>query len=417
MRKKSTKPKAYLFQRRVTYRLYPTKAQEEILWAWLKLHAELYNAAIEERRTAYKTAGVSIGYVSQQNQLPEIKEIRPELVPLGSNALQSTCARVDLAYAAFFRRLKAGETPGYPRFKSWRRFKGWTWPSKSGWKLETKENSRKATLHIPTLGDIRARGLPRQTGVPATLTITRKRGIWEASVVLNISKADREHGEERLAFDWGLETFLTMSDGSTVDNPRLLKKQLKVLKKAQKDLDRKKRGSNNRDKAKEVVTKLYRDVTNARKDFLHKESAILIARSGFLATETLDTESMVESEHASCDLRRSILDGSPAAFNSMVRYKAEEAGTALSEIETREAKPSQRCPECFALCGKKPLSQRTHRCPHCGHAEGRDLAAARVILQWAEGRRPPGGGPAEIAEETAPVRRETPCLARSASMR
>ncbi len=225
----------------------------------------------------------------------------------------------------------------------------------------------------------------------------------------------RKLGEERLAFDWGLETFLTMSNGSTVDNPRLLKKHLKDLKKAQKDLSRKKRGSKNRDKAKAVVTKLHRDVANARKDFLHKESATLVARSGFLATETLDTKSMVESETASCGLRRSILDGSPATFISMARYKAEEAGIALSEIDTREAKPSQRCPECFLLCGKKPLKERTHRCPHCGHVEGRDLAAARVILQWAEGRRPPGGGPAAIAEETAPVRRETPCLARSAS--
>lgn len=416
MRKKSTKPKAYLFQRRVTYRLYPTKAQEAILYIWLKLHAELYNAAIDERRTAYKVAGVSIGYVSQQNQLPEIKEIRPELVPLGSHALQSTCKRVDDAYQAFFRRLKSGETPGFPRFKSWRRFKGWTWPDPAGWKLETKEKSRKATLHIPTLGDIRARGLPRQAGVPATLTITRKRGVWEASVVLNIAKAEREHGEERLAFDWGLETFLTMSDGSTVENPRLLKKQLKDLKKAQRDLDRKERGSKRRDKAKAVVTKLHRDVANERKDFLHKTSATLIARSGFLATETLDTKSMVEAEAASRGLRRSILDGSPAAFNSMARYKAEEAGTALSEIETREAKPSQRCPECFLLCGKKPLKERTHRCPYCGHVEGRDLAAARVILQWAEGKRPPGGGPAAIAEEMAPVMRETPCLARSASV-
>jgi transposase len=112
------KNKEDVLQRRATYRMYPTKAQEKTLFGWLDLHRELYNAAIEERREAWKLHKVTIQYQDQQNQLPELKELRPELVPLGSHALQETCRRVDRAYKAFFRRLKVGETPGFPRFKS-----------------------------------------------------------------------------------------------------------------------------------------------------------------------------------------------------------------------------------------------------------------------------------------------------------
>ena len=405
-------------QRRVTYRLYPTKAQESVLHEWIGLHARLYNICIEQRRYVYGSSGKTLDYRDQQNQLPEFKGAFPEFIPPGSHALQATCKRVALAFEAFFRRLKAGQTPGYPRFKSRDRFRGWTWPDPAGWKLETKKESRKAILHVSNLGAIRARGLPRQAGEPVTCTITRKNGVWEASVVLNIKKAKRSHGNERIAFDWGIEKYLTLSNGESIENPRLLKQGLEALKAAQKEFSDKTKGSKRRAKAKKVVTRLYRDVANKRKDFLHKESAALVARTSFLATEELDTKEMVEAEDAGRGLRRSILDGSPATFVQMVRYKAEEAGTGLKEIDTRKAKPSQRCPECFRECGKKTLLDRTHRCPHCGCVEDRDLAAARVILQWADGRRPPGRGPASIGEErvTAPEKRETPCLAPGASV-
>ena len=425
MRKKSKKPPKDVWQRRVTYLLYPTKAQTKILDTWLPLHCELYNAAIEERSSAWKIAGVSINYNHQQDQLPEIKELRPDLIPLGSHALQATCKRVADAYSGFFRRLKAGETPGYPRFKSRRRYKGWTWPDPAGWKLITKEKSRKATLVISNLGEIKARGKARLPGRPVTCTITKKGDKWYASIVLDIRKPTakeepiRKHGTGEIGFDWGLETFLTPTSGEPVENPRFLKKELPALKKAQRELSDKKKGSKNREKARKKVARLHQQVERARKDFLHKESAKLVARVSFLATEKLGTKSMVESDLASKGLRRSILDAAPATFLSMIRYKAEEAGSRFTEIETRIAKPSQRCPECFLLCGKKPLEQREHLCPHCGWRGPRDLASARVILQWAKGRRPPGWGPAEDRGgkgEPFPEKRETPCLARSASV-
>lgn len=419
------KNKEDVLQRRATYRMYPTKAQEKTLFGWLDLHRELYNAAIEERREAWKLHKVTIQYQDQQNQLPELKELRPELVPLGSHALQETCRRVDRAYKAFFRRLKVGETPGFPRFKSRDRFHGWTWPDPAGWRLRTSEASRKATLDIPTLGEIKLRGQARRAGRPVTCTVTRRHGVWEVSVVLDIQKPGigeppvRRGGSEVLAFDWGIETFATLSDGGSVENPRPLKHALDSVAKAQRELSRKKKGSRRRRKAKAAVRRIHRNVSSQRKEFLHQESAKLVKRASFLATEKLDTKKMVESERAGSTLRRSILDGSPATFLSMCRYKAEEAGIRYEEVETREAKPSQRCPSCFRLCGKKELWERRHECPWCGQDAPRDLAAAKVILQWAQGRLP---GPERAEDrggegEPSPKKRETACLARSASVR
>jgi putative transposase len=105
-------------RRKVTFKLYPNARQVARLTAWVRLHCELYNAALEERIDAYKKCGKSIGYNEQQNALPTIKVDRPELVALGSHALQQTLRRLDLAFQAFFRRVKAGQTPGFPRFKA-----------------------------------------------------------------------------------------------------------------------------------------------------------------------------------------------------------------------------------------------------------------------------------------------------------
>ena len=103
-------------RRKVTFRLYPNVSQQERLDGWVRLHAELYNAALQERIEAYRKAGISISYYDQQNTLPVIKQFRPELVELGSHALQETLRRLDRAFQAFFRRVKAGQSPGFPRF-------------------------------------------------------------------------------------------------------------------------------------------------------------------------------------------------------------------------------------------------------------------------------------------------------------
>lgn len=407
-----------MVQRRITYRLYPTRKQEEILHSWRVKHAELYNAALEERRTAWRMARKSVDYHDQQDQLPALKKERPDLIPLGSHALQETVRRVDRAFQGFFRRVKKGEKPGYPRWKKWNDFKGWTWPDPAGWKLHWVPGMRTAMLEIPTLGTIRARGKAGFYGDPVTCTITTKRGIWEASVVVDC-EVSRMGGPLATGLDWGVSSLLTFHDGRTVPHPRFLEKSLGDLEAAQKALSRKEKGSRNRLKAKAKVGRLHRQVANLRKDYLHKLTAELVGKSSLIATEKLSVKGMVEDDHAAA-LNRGILDAAPAAMLSMLRYKAEEAGIAYLEAPTRELRPSQRCPGCWKLCGKKPLWQRKHVCPYCGLECERDRAAALVCLQWALGQEQTPTGPGTGLDcgggrGLLSSRQETPRLAQSAS--
>src|SRR5476649_1647397 len=139
-------------RRKVTFKLYPNATQAERLTGWIGLHCELYNAAIEERISAYQKHGKSISYYDQQNMLPEIKAARPEFVELGSHALQQTLRKLDLAFQAFFRRIKAGQTPWFPRFKASKRFSGFCYPDPAGWKL-AQNGTRGATIRLGTRYD------------------------------------------------------------------------------------------------------------------------------------------------------------------------------------------------------------------------------------------------------------------------
>src|SRR6202795_4561180 len=167
-------------RRKVTFKLSPNATQAERLTGWMRLHCELYNAALEERISAYQKIGKSLSYYDQQNALPQIKAARAEFVELGSHALQHTLRKLDLAFQAFFRRIKAGQTPGFPRFKASKRFSGFCYPDPAGWKL-AQIGTRAATIRIGSGKDaisIRARGQHRfGEGAKANdLTITRKNG-------------------------------------------------------------------------------------------------------------------------------------------------------------------------------------------------------------------------------------------------
>ena len=393
-----------LQNRRVTFRIYPNATQEAILVEWLGLHCELYNAGLQERKEAYEKVGLTLDYVKQANQLPEIKALRPELLVMGGHALQATLRRVDLAFQHFFDRVKlwkAGNKkrkPGYPRFKARARFKGWTYPDHDNWKLVQPTPGQHGFLEIRNLGKLRIRGKARTWGKETTLTITRKADQWLASVTV-ACLPQRVCGQEAVAFDWGLEEFLVLSTGEQVGAPRFLKAAEAKLKRAQRDLSRKVGPTKKNKKLKpskgwlkqqEVLRGLHRDVANQREDFHHKVSAKLVHRAALLATETLSILNMTASAKGTAEkpgknvkqkagLNRAILDSAPRGFLSKVVYKAAEARCQLDSHEARQHKPSQTCPGCGRQ-EKKTLDQRVHSCPACGLQAGRDHASALVML-------------------------------------
>jgi putative transposase len=181
----------------------------------------------------YRKAGRSFSYYDQQNVLPEIKAARAEFVELGSRALQQTLRKLDLAFQAFFRRVKAGQAPGFPRFKASKRFSGFCYPDPAGWKL-AQDGTRAATIRIGSGKDaisIRARGQHRfGDGAKANdLTITRKNGERFASVTLRVSEnscARARTGDEHRGVDFGLTDWATFENGETIDNPRFVRNEM-----------------------------------------------------------------------------------------------------------------------------------------------------------------------------------------------
>lgn len=374
-------------KRKITYRLYLTKKQELVMWLILRLHQQLYNAALEQRISAYKKQKKSLSYVAQARELTLLRAEMEEYKSLNAQSCQVTLTRLDLAFKNFFRRVKAKDKKvGFPRFKSIDRYAGWGYKTPGdGWKLLPGENNKHGYLRLSGIGHLKIRGQAKRVGIPKTCEIQHKQGKWYASVTIDC-EATRSSGREAVGIDWGLETFATMAkhdqSSSRIENSRILKKQLKSLKAKQRELSRKRRGSENRKKARSAVAKLHGQVSNSRKEFLHQATAKIVKSSSLIAVESLNVKGMSSAGGArKKGLNREILSAAPGTFHQMLKYKAEEAGIEWIEIPTREVKPSQTCHGCGRQ-EKKPLWQRMYECV-CGVYCTRDENAARVILNWA----------------------------------
>lgn len=359
-----------LFDMRMTfrYRLYPSKAQAAALGQQLKEACTLYNAALQERRDAYKLAGLSIDYYDQARQL---KAIRAEgLTGLANfSCCQDVLRRLDKTFKAFFRRVKNGESPGYPRFKSHYRFRSITFPSYGdGIRLLPSGKLRiqgvgcvKIKLHRPVEGKIK------------TVAIKREAGKWYACFSVEVSAKLLEPTVLEVGIDVGLEAFAVLSDGTVVANPRHLKTRLASLRRAQRKLARRAKGSNSRRKTVREVQAAYAKIRNQRLDFQHKLTRQLVNRFGLITVEDLNIKGL-----ASGRLAKSVHDAGWSGFFQKLAYKAESAGRLLVRVNPRGT--SQRCSGCGAEV-RKDLKDRWHACSGCGLSISRDLNSAREILR------------------------------------
>ncbi|OIR10757.1 putative transposase [mine drainage metagenome] len=374
--------------RKVTYRMYPGTRQTEKLEELLGLHQRVYNTALEERIRVYGETSKTLGFAAQCKELTSWRKQCEALAAVNAQSLQVTLKRLDLAYAAFFRRVKAGETAGFPRFKPIQRFAGWGYKTHGdGFRLQAGDKMRHGHVRLSGVGMVRVRGQARTPGAVKTAEVQHKGGRWYLSVTVECNP-QRASGTLAMGLDWGLESFATVcsSDEKThsVANPRFLDKpQRQILKVLQQAVSRKKdKRTNNRRKAVALLSAESRRIANRRKDFLHKTSAGLVNQYGLIATEQLSVKNMTASGGAhKRGLNRSILDTAPSTFLNLLKTKAEEAGSLWVEVPTRQVKPSQTCHRCGSQC-KKLLSERRHQCD-CGASCSRDENAARVMLHWA----------------------------------
>lgn len=375
--------------RRVTFRLYPSEAQTAKLFGARRLHAYLYNACVEHRKTSYQRLGKSISYFDQQAALVPFKQDWEEYRSLNHGSLQATVKRVDFAFQRFFKGLG-----GYPRFQSIRRYSGWTYPdARQGFKVHS--DGKNGYLELRDLGmKLQMRGQARTWGTPSTCTIVYRNGLWYASLTVKCDVV-RKTENGAVGIDFGVLTAAALSDGTKIENPRFIAKTQAKICKASK-AKRRKRSPNFKQKVKaskrwkkaaKQVAQLQRKVANQRQNWVHQVSTQIVSRNSLVATEKLNLKGMTRKgkSRQKTGLNRSMLDVGMGMLRSAIEYKLAEAGGIFIEVPTLKVKPSQTCPQCGHQ-EKKSLEQRVHHCQQCGYVEDRDVAAAQVMLNWARGK-------------------------------
>jgi putative transposase len=388
--------------RRQTFRLYPSKAQEKALLEARRLHCYLYNACVSHRETEYKLHRRTVTYLEQQNLLPEFKQVWVEFAQLNSQALQATVKRVDYAYQRFFRGLSRK-----PRFKSIRRYSGWTYPARSGWKVNS--TGKHGTVTLNDLGiTLKMRGQAKHWGVPTTLTIVYKpsRRQWFASFTVEVAIPEPKFGsqsdlryESIVAYDLGTETALTLFDGAEfreITNPRFTQRSEEKIRRVAR-LKRRKRAPKKGVKASRRWKKIHRreaqlqaKAARQRRDWQHKVTSEIACRYDVGVTEKLHVKGMTrKGGKRKAGLNKSILSVGFGTLNQMITYKIEQKGGLVLMFPTQTLKPSQRCPKCGAVHKEwADLSNRYHVCSACGFEVPRDRGSVMVMYNVATNRQP-----------------------------
>jgi putative transposase len=349
------------------YRLSPTKPQAEFLTGELRDACSLYNAAKQERDEAWKICHKSINYYDQANQL---KAMRADgcLTLANFSCCQDVLRRVDKAYEAFYARVKRGDKPGFPRYRSFRRYDSITFPSYGdGCRLLTA-----GKLRVQGAGHIKVKLHRPLEGTVKTITIKREAGRWFVCFSVECDSAPLPPSDEAIGIDVGLTAFATLSDGSEIHNPRCGREGQAKLRRAQRKVARRKKGSNRRRKAVRLLQRAHIHVRNQRADFHHKLSRDLVNRYGLIAVEDLNVKGL-----AGGMLAKSVHDAGWSQFLNFIAHKAADAGREMVRVDPRGT--SQTC-----TCGArvpKALADRWHDCPACGLSASRDHVSAQVILQ------------------------------------
>ena len=349
------------------YRMYPSKKQVRKLNEALSECRWLYNHLLEIRTTTYEQEGKNLSLYQQQETFLLLKAERPTLKGVHSQVLQNVAVRVDLAFKAFFRRLKAGETPGYPRFRGADRYDSFTFPQ-SGFSIThddrvclSKIGSIKMIYHRPGKGTLK------------TATISRTRtGKWYVSFSVECEPERLPDTPEQVGIDVGLLTFATLSTAEEIENPRLFRNEEKALAKVQRNHSKLANGTPERRKHRKVVARVHERIAFRRENFTHQNSRQIVDRFGVICVEDLHVNRMV---HNHC-LAKSISDAAWSQFFGQLSCKAEEAGRAF--VKVNPAYTSQDCSRCHHR-QKMLLGERTYHCPCCHLVIDRDYNASLNI--------------------------------------
>jgi putative transposase len=261
-------------RRGYVFRLRPTARQHIALAACVEAHRELYNAALQERRDAWAHSKTRIRYGDQSAQLTEIRSVRPDVAVWSFASQQATLRRLNKAFAGFFRRVKAGQTPGYPRFKGVARFDGVEWPRDGDGARWLPEQRR---VYLQGVGQVKVHLHRQVAGRVKTIQVKRQGRRWMLVLCCDDVPASPLPATGRQGgIDVGIVRYATLSDGAGVDNPGWGRTAADQLAAAQQRLQRAKRRSKSRERKRDTVAARHRKIANQRKDFHHKQACALV---------------------------------------------------------------------------------------------------------------------------------------------
>jgi putative transposase len=378
-------------RRAFKFRAYLTRPQEHRAARLLADHCDLYNAALEERREAWRMRRVAVSYGMQSAQLREIRRADPQ--GQGRHpftAQQRTLRRLNTVFAAFYARAKKGKA-GYPRFKPCSRFSQAGFVAGNGAKWTPADAGGWARAAFQAVGSVKVR---QHRPVPQTvkfLQLKREYRRWYVIVITDTEPAPLPAGGRAVGVDVGVARFLTTSDGQIVANPRFLAASAEVIADLQRRKERARRGSGNRKRLRRQLAREWRKVRNRRRDFHHKTARALVDTCDVIALEQLHTASMTRRPASRPDpanpgaflpnmaaakagLNKAILDAGWAQFANILTGKAEEAGRRV--VFVNPASTSTRCHHCRRQCTRP--RQDTVICPTHGTIDA-DLNGARNI--------------------------------------
>ncbi len=329
----------------------------------------VYNSMVHERTALHEQRLKSPTFYTQAPALARWKKDHAELKAVHSQVLQNVARRVELAFQAFFRRVKQGEAPGYPRLKGKVQYDSITYPQ-SGFKIND------STITLSLLGkreQVKAKIHRAIVGTVKTCTVRRYGQKWFVCFSVEQEDSPLSPCAEAIGLDAGLNSFLALSNGEFIDNPRFFRRDEKALAKAGRRQSKTAKASRERKRANKVLRRIHERIRNRRHDFVHQTARKIVNRYGVIAVEKLNVKGMVKNH---C-LAKSISDASWSMFRTILTQKAESAARVVIAVDPRHT--SQECHAC-GYRAKKKLSERWHLCPMCGASLDRDTNAAINIL-------------------------------------
>lgn len=378
------------FTRTYRYRLYPTRAQSDALTAQLGFACDLYNAGLEQRREWWRR-GRSVNYNDQCKQLTELRQAGLGLEGMTAQVQQGALRRLDRAFEAFFRRVKAGEKPGYPRFRSKSRYDTLAWnlgPGGSGAALVERR------LRLQGVGHVKVkwhRPLPANCRL-RTVSVTRHGNRWFAAFALSYQAEVPENTGPAVGMDLRVvNSYATLSTGERLVGPHPARAGARRVRRHQRMVSRRKKGSNRRRKAVRLLARQREREAARRLDHAHKLARKLVDEHSLIAVEKLDILQMTRSTaRTSGDsvprsgwpksrLNREVLDQAWGSFREILRFKAEEAGTVVVEVDPKNT--SRTCHECGVIDARSVRANTEFVCTSCGHRADAGRNAALNIVR------------------------------------